>query len=45
MKDDSVRRELDRAVIEALDIDLETVDKIRIELSKEPMITGKRYEK
>jgi len=45
MKDDSVRRELDRAVIEALDIDLETVDKIRNELSKEPMITGKRYEK
>ncbi len=45
MKDDPVRKTLDKAVIKVLDIDPETVEKIRNELSKEPIITGRRYEK
>jgi len=43
IKNDPVRRELDKSVTEVLGMDPETVEKIRDELSKEPMITRKRY--
>ncbi|MCY4578375.1 MAG: hypothetical protein OXD31_04940 [Chloroflexi bacterium] len=40
----SVRRAIDRAVCEALDISEELIHRIRSHLVREPSITGKRYQ-
>ena len=44
MDDCPTRRALDDAVVEALDLDAETVAAIRRRLSEEPSVTGRRYE-
>ena len=43
MDDCPTRRALDDAVVEALDLDAETVAAIRRSLSEEPSVTGRRY--
>ena len=43
MDDCPTRRALDDAVVEALDLDAETVSAVRRSLAAEPSITGKRY--
>ena len=44
MDDCPTRRALDDAVVEALDLDAETVAAIRRRLAAEPSVTGRRYE-
>ena len=44
MDDCPTRRALDDAVVDALDLDAETVSAIRRSLSEEPSVTGRRYE-
>ena len=44
MDDCQTRRALDDAVVDALDLDAETVAAIRRSLSEEPSVTGRRYE-
>ena len=43
MDEDSIRRQLDDAVVDALDLDPEWVAQIRRALSEEPSVTNKRY--
>ena len=43
MDSDPVRRALDEAVCDALDLDVEWVETIRRNLAAEPSVTGKRY--
>lgn len=42
MDEDPVRRQIDDAIVKALDLDPEWVDAIRRELAREPSITGRR---
>ena len=43
MDEDPIRRQLDDAVVDALDLDPEWVAQIRRALSEEPSVTNKRY--
>ena len=43
MNDDPIRKQLDDAVTDALDLDPEWVAQIRRALSEEPSITNRRY--
>ena len=43
MDEDPIRRQLDAAVVDALDLDPEWVAQIRRALSEEPSVTNKRY--